>query len=318
MLYQLLVFPARLALRFYCRRIVINKPSILHEKGPLLIAANHPNSFLDAIILASLFKYPVYSLARGDAFLNKFVNRLLRALHMLPVYRVSEGVENLEHNYTTFEAVQHLFEKNKVVLIFSEGLCINEWHLRPLKKGTARLAMTAWSQSIPLRVLPCGINYSNFRHFGKMVIINFGDLITADDIPEDITGGKRLLKFNELLEKELTPLVYEIEKEDKKLRDKLFFTGNSTIKQILIALPAAIGYLLHKPFYFIAQMILHHRTDNHYDSIMVGILFLFYPWYLLLLTLILFFITSSPLSFLLLILMPLTALCLLHFRKVMW
>ena len=68
----------------------------LNEKGPLLIAANHPNSFLDAIIVSTLFKRPVYSLARGDAFAGKFFTTILTSLNMLPVYRISEGPENLE------------------------------------------------------------------------------------------------------------------------------------------------------------------------------------------------------------------------------
>ena len=82
---------------------------MLRKQGPLLIAANHPNSFLDAIILTSLFKNPVYSLARGDAFAGKIITKILTSLNMLPVYRVSEGVENLEHNYTTFKACQDIF-----------------------------------------------------------------------------------------------------------------------------------------------------------------------------------------------------------------
>jgi 1-acyl-sn-glycerol-3-phosphate acyltransferase len=151
---------------------------MLRQQGPLLIAANHPNSFLDAIILSSLFKQPIYSLARGDAFTNKLVTRILTSLNMLPVYRVSEGVENLEHNYTTFDACQKLLSDNKIILIFSEGRCINEWRLRPLKKGTARLALTAWMHNVPLRVLPLGINYSSFRKFGKIIILNFGSFIT--------------------------------------------------------------------------------------------------------------------------------------------
>ena len=57
--------------------------------------------------------------------------------------------------------------------IFSEGKCINEWHLRPLKKGTARLAISSWEENIPLEVLPVGINYSSFRRFGKNVYYQF-------------------------------------------------------------------------------------------------------------------------------------------------
>ena len=81
-------------------------------EGPLLIAANHPNSFLDAIIIATLFDKPVYSLARGDAFKKPLYARLLRKLNMHPVYRTSEGVENMEHNYSTFDACKVIFKKN--------------------------------------------------------------------------------------------------------------------------------------------------------------------------------------------------------------
>jgi len=176
---------------------------MLQCKGPILIASNHPNSFLDAIIMAILFKSPIHSLARGDAFNGKIITKILASLNMLPVYRVSEGVENLENNYTTFDACQNIFESGGIVLIFSEGRCINEWHLRPLKKGTARLALTAWSQNIPLRVLPLGINYSGFRTFGKILNLNFGNFITAKDLNAENTSGKAVNEFNEKLHQQL-------------------------------------------------------------------------------------------------------------------
>jgi 1-acyl-sn-glycerol-3-phosphate acyltransferase len=103
---------------------------MLSAQGPLLIASNHPNSFLDAIIVATLFKKPVYSLARGDSFKNKFYASLLRSLNMFPVYRISEGAENLEQNYETFEKCKDIFKEEGIVLIFSEGRCVNEWKLR--------------------------------------------------------------------------------------------------------------------------------------------------------------------------------------------
>ena len=142
--------------------------------GPLLLAANHPNSFLDAVILDILFKKPIWSLARGDVFKKPFYIKLLTKLKILPVYRTSEGVENLEANYQTFDSCKEIFQQNGIVLMFSEGKCINEWHLRPLKKGTARLATTSWQEGIDVKVLPVGINYSSFRKFGKNIFLNFG------------------------------------------------------------------------------------------------------------------------------------------------
>jgi 1-acyl-sn-glycerol-3-phosphate acyltransferase len=289
---------------------------MLLEDGPLLIAANHPNSFLDAIILSSLFKKPIHSLARGDAFSGKFFTKILTSLNMLPVYRVSEGVENLEQNYTTFEACEQLFKESKIVLIFTEGLCKNEWHLRRFKKGTARLALTAWSDEIPLKILPLGFNYSSFRKFGKVVRLNFGDFIKRSDITSDLTSGKALIEINDLIRAQLEDLVYEIEPYDVERRKEIFKSDEPWYINATIFLPAVLGFILHAPFYYAVHFIIKDRSKDHYDSVMVGIFFLFYPFYILLLSLILFLITHNPASFLLFILMPITALCLLHVKKV--
>ncbi len=315
MLYKILLLPARLAIYFYCRKIVINNKAILDEKGPLLIAANHPNSFLDAIIVSSLFKKPIYSLARGDAFSNKLVTKILTSLNMLPVYRVSEGVENLENNYITFDACQQLFRENKIVLIFSEGKCINEWHLRPLKKGSARLALTAWMHNTPLRVLPLGINYNSFRRFGKIMVLNFGNFISKSDMYEEFTSGKAINEFNDLLQEQLESLVYEISPNDANKLKSIFNVSQSNFKKILLFLPAAIGFIVHAPLYYAIHFIIKDRAKDHYDSIMVGILFLFYPLFVILLTLVLFLVIKSWYALSLLILLPFTAWSYLQLKR---
>src|SRR5687768_1008055 len=133
----------------FCRRVIISKPEMLTQKGPLLLACNHPNSFLDAIILDMLFEQPVWSLTRGDVFKKPLYARILSSLKMLPVYRNSEGAENLSTNYQTFNTCQRIFREKGIIIMFSEGKCINEWHLRKLKKGTARLAIKSWKEGIP-------------------------------------------------------------------------------------------------------------------------------------------------------------------------
>jgi len=288
---------------------------MLRERGPLLIAANHPNSFLDAIILATLFKRPVYSLARGDAFKGKIITKILRSFNMLPVYRISEGAENLDSNYFTFDACQDIFRKGGIVLIFSEGRCINEWHLRPIKKGTARLALSAWHQAIPLKILPLGINYSNFRMFGKTIVLNFGAIITKTDIPVLHPGGKAVNEFNGNLQQQLQSLVFEIKKNDKETLKKYFYIHQSFFKKLILSVPALFGYLIHFPLYYLIDISIKNRAGDHYDSIMTGILFFVYPLYVLTITLGTLLITHNPLSFFLLIAIPFTALCLLHFKK---
>ena len=197
----------------FCRKIIINHPEKLKMDGPLLLAVNHPNSFLDAIILDILFKKPIWSLARGDVFKKPFYIKLLTKLKILPVYRTSEGVENLDTNYKTFDACKEIFKSKGIVLMFSEGKCINEWHLRPLKKGTARLAISTWQEGIDVKVLPVGINYNSFRKIGKNVFLNFGTVISKEEILANDTDGKRNLAFNDKLKQELEQLVFEIHQQ---------------------------------------------------------------------------------------------------------
>lgn len=318
MLYNFLKIPAKLALYFYCRKIIINKKELLQSDGPLLIAANHPSSFLDAAILATLFKHSIYSLARGDAFVNNFYKRLLFSLKMLPVYRISEGAENLEHNYTTFSACIDIFKKNGIVLIFSEGLCKNEWHLRSLKKGTARLAISAWQQGIPLKVLPLGINYSSFRIFGKNVILNFGEIITDPDSYQDeknLPDGKAVIDFNLKLQQQLKNLVIEAEPSDKEKIKKIFFIQQPLIKKILFFIPAIAGLILHAPLYYPVILSIKNRANDHYDSIVVGLLFILYPIYLLVITIIVYFISGSLWALLLLLIIPFSAWSLLQLKR---
>lgn len=254
----------------------------MHEKGPLLIAANHPNSFLDAILLCSIFRQPVYSLARGDAFGKTFYARLLRSLNMLPVYRLSEGAENIGHNYKTFEDCIEIFKQGGIVLIFSEGRCINEWDLRPLKKGTARLSLDAWQQDIPLRIIPAGINYSSFTLFGKNIQLNFGEMITEKNIDLSLPEGNKIQQFNSLLKTQLDELVIKIKPADKNIVREKLGIKTPVLKKILLFIPALIGCIIHAPLYLPIRKFSFKKFGkiDHYDSVVVGMLFIFYPFYI--------------------------------------
>ncbi len=314
MLYHFLKWLSKLALLIWGRHIVINQPALLKEKGPLLLASNHPNSFLDSIILDTLFEQPVWSLARGDAFKKPVYANLLAALKILPVYRSSEGVENLSENYKTFEECITIFKKNGVVSIFSEGKCVNEWHLRPLKKGTARLAIKAWEENIPLKVLPVGINYSSFRRFGKNVFLNFGPVISKEDIDLTEADGLQHQAFNKKLQSELAKLVMEIPKEADK---KVLIVKSSLFKKILLAIPAAIGYLVHLPLYLPTKKFIWKRThdNDHFDSVIMTLLLVTYPLYLAVIVLTLWLITSCWWVFLLLAVLPFTVWSYVHLKK---
>jgi 1-acyl-sn-glycerol-3-phosphate acyltransferase len=284
-----------LAISIFCRKIDVNTKKYYSHKGPLLIASNHPNSFLDAIIFCILFNRPVYSLARGDVFKNKWIGKILFHLNILPVYRISEGAENLNVNYDTFAKCREIFKKNGIVLIFSEGLCINEWKLRALKKGTARLAFSSWDEDIDVTVLPAGINYQSFSSFGKNIQLNFGNPITKNNFLTSTTDGKNINGFNEILKTELQSLVVEKDRKDLTGIRNHFEINQHAAKKIILHLPAITGKWIHAPLYLpVKKLALKYFGHNdHYDSVMVGALLLTYPIYLTIIACIFYSLTAS-------------------------
>ena len=317
MLYSIVKIIARLALPIYCRNLTINNKEILKKKGPLLLSANHPNSFLDAIILCTLFDGKVYSLARGDAFKNKTAAKLLSAFNMFPVYRVSEGVENMDENYKTFDLCKNIFKQNGIVLIFSEGRCINEWRLRPLKKGTARLAISSWQDGIDLQVLPVAINYSSFKRFGKNINLFFGNTISKEDIDYTDTHGNAIKQFNENLKQQLSKGVFEIKKNDQDAIHKAFYVPQPVIKKILLFIPALVGFVVHAPLYYTTKWLGNYliQEDGHDDSIRVAFLFILYPLFCIMVSLGLYLLTLQPVYFVSLIVLPFTAWAYVQLKK---
>lgn len=288
--YSILKIYARLAIKLYCRKVTISNRRVLDTKGPLLLSLNHPNSFLDAVIIATLFKYPVYSLARGDVFNGKFIRFALRMLNIMPVYRITEGAENIGHNYKTFDACKEIFKQNGNVLIFCEGYCVNEWHLRPLKKGPARLVTQAWENNIPLQILPVGINYDSFARFGKNIILNTGELISKNSFSLFESQGKNIAQVTEALTLQMQQLVLEIEPDDIDTRKKIFSVHQSAVKKILLCIPAFIGLVIHFPLYFLVKQYVKRSNIHsaHFDSMIVGLLLIAYPFYKILFAIIAF------------------------------
>ena len=272
MIYTLIKLPIRLALKIFCVDIFLVNPHRRFEKGPLLLVANHPNSFLDAIIIASQFSQPVYFLARGDAFRKPWHRFFLSLLHMVPIYRLSEGRENLHLNEYAFQKSQTLLAEGKIVLLFIEGICLNTHELQPFKKGAARIALTAVGQNLSLRIMPVTIAYNSFTQTGKSVRIYFGSPVLAEQLLPYNQEAQNFLYFNEQIFDQINGNIQ-------------IPTTQELQKNILFIMLSVLGIFLHRPFYTLLKKFVRSRTDKtvFYDSVLFGMLLLLYPVYLLML-----------------------------------
>jgi len=194
----------RFWLRIHFRRIFISNETAIPEKGPVLLACNHPNSFLDAVAIALLIKRPIHFLARSDVFRKPAARWILTKLHLIPIYRLQEGIDNIEKNKDTFRICSEILAQGKVLLIFSEGNCVLEKRLRALKKGSARIAFGAEDYSnwnLNIRIIPIGINYVQPTQFRTELMVSFGNGFSSNEWKTTWGGdpSKAIREFNERL-----------------------------------------------------------------------------------------------------------------------
>ena len=183
MLYRIVRPIAAVALSVFYRKIYLTNTGRIPQDKPVILAANHPTAFLEPCILACFLDRPLYFLVRGDLFKQDFYAGLLRSLHMLPVYRLKDGgYGKLKDNYSTFEACHNALAARKTIMILAEGRTIQEKRLRPLQKGTARIALGALDVHPDMEevyIVPVGVNFTYADQARSEVLIDFGEPILA-------------------------------------------------------------------------------------------------------------------------------------------
>lgn len=306
MFYSFVKIWVRLALRIFCTNTTVTGRESLAITGPVLLVANHPNSFLDAIVIGAQFDRPVHFLARGDVFHKPWHNTLLRMLNMIPVYRLREGKENLHLNERAFQRSKEVLEGGGIVLIFIEGICLNTHQLQPFKKGAARIAWE--NRHLPgFSVLPMGIAFDHFHRFGKEVNLHFGKPLLPQNLLLFEDEARSLISFNKILYNEIKQRIELPPITHLMLAEKISYA--------CIALPACC---IHAPLYYPVKKLVQQKTRGtvFYDSVLFGVLLFVYPLYLLLLCYLLLLMTV-PLSLagLFVLLFPFSARIAVRWRK---
>ncbi len=316
-IYPLLKILVRFGFKFYYRKTIVSYLQQIPKTGPVLLVANHPSSFMDALLIAVFAQRPMHFLARGDAFNNRFLAAAFRSFNMLPVYRISEGKENLNKNFETFDAVHEALTKNEMVLIFGEGISENNWDLRKQKKGAARIILRAWKSDTPAKnttIVPVGLTYEHFKGAGKSVLVNYGKTLHQTDFNTQTNAADFVQLFNNRMVQELQQLAYINTRLIPNTKEHSHFinawqNAESNPRNILNALKQEHWLTLSPntpklfsaklpllfwlwPHYRAMQIITQKATNGNifYDSVLFGLTLLLAPFYITTLWLLLQFL----------------------------
>jgi glycerol-3-phosphate O-acyltransferase/dihydroxyacetone phosphate acyltransferase len=181
------IFIGEITLKLFFRKIHIHGLDNIPDNKPVILASNHANAFMDALVIKATVTRPVYSLVRSDVFNTPFKLWLLSKMNMMPIYRMQEGTDQLHKNEEVFRKCYRMLGENKCLVIFAEGNCVQERRLRRLKKGTARIAFGAEVDTkfgMDLQVICVGLSYDRPTRFRSEVHIRFSKPIEVQPYKE--------------------------------------------------------------------------------------------------------------------------------------
>ncbi|MBR9861630.1 hypothetical protein GYB22_12975 [bacterium] len=224
-LYYFLKFTLGIPFRVISKQAYLDGLEHIPKGKPVLFACNHPDSFLDGVVLEYFLRRKVYTMVRGDMFKKPVANNLLRSMRLLPIFRARDAKASVarEGNNSTYDECFSLFQKNEAILIFSEGISYPEKKVRRFKNGTAAMALEMFKRGngeLDLHIVPCGLNYSRFDCKRGRIHLSFAPAIKVADLGIDLAADNRTLipELTSRLQDEVTARVV-VSSEDEELSD---------------------------------------------------------------------------------------------------
>ncbi|PRD48147.1 1-acyl-sn-glycerol-3-phosphate acyltransferase [Sphingobacterium haloxyli] len=274
MFYSVLRLFIRLGLRWYAPGLKAKDLELATYSYPTIILANHPNSFLDALVIAAYAPVKMCFLARGDIFKHPVANVVLRLLYMLPVYKRNDDEDFAVKNDFTFDECMRRLAAGQHVLIFPEGRSRNLWELQPfMNGGLTSLLERSYKAELPLQIQIYTLNYNSFRHVPKVVeLVALPPLDTTDYI-----SGYQVLAAD------------IIRDGRNNLRDAMCVEPLTAENNVggynrFLHISAKIGYYTQFWFYRVWRDYVKKKTEGtiFYDSLLFSVLLFSYPLFVLL------------------------------------
>lgn len=196
----------------YFKKISVEGKKNYDTKGATLLAVNHPNSFIDPLLIGSVLFGSLHYLAAaeymGKGFKKWFMQNIF---HMVPVYR--PGVyDTIKGNQNMFKACHKLMSNGKTLLVHPEGVSVKQLKIQPCKTGLARIALGTKGAypKLPLKIIPIGLNFTDHHRPLGDVHIKVNPAFYVDSY-ENSTDGVKLLTNR--IEEEMKKTVLHIEEE---------------------------------------------------------------------------------------------------------
>lgn len=219
--YDIINTLARWALNGYYSRIVITNPQEVPPTGPVIVAANHWNMTIDPAMLSTRMPHGrrLHYWAKNTLFKNPIINFVLLDAGNIPVDRTTRN------NQLLFKGTFDVLKLGECVALFPEGTSYTQPKIMQVKDGIAWTALeyaknlrltgselsgsmgTANGETMAtgavedVKVIVCGLNYTDKTAYRASVQVEYSPAITLDQAIVDrfMTPGQEKFAVKELI-----------------------------------------------------------------------------------------------------------------------
>ena len=225
MLYPLLQAISATALRWFYSRVDADGVDRIPESGPAILAVNHPNAMVDAMVVALVCPRRIVFTGKATLFTNPLMRALLGSVGVVPLIRSKDVAElgasgDASRNVSAFDALTAALQRGRLTMIFPEGITGDHPQLAPLRTGAARIALRARDAGVTrLSIVPVGLTFERKDAPSTRVFVQVGEPIAVDALPRgDAEAEARALTTE--IEARLRAVTLNFESVDAAARDR--------------------------------------------------------------------------------------------------
>ena len=184
---------------------------------PVVVVSNHQNCLNDPLcVCLQLTDRRMNFIARANVFKNPIFNKALRAMGLLPAYRMShEGLGAVSKNQETFDDAGAALNDGETLMLFPEADHQDKRWLGTFKLGYLRIAFAAAEKNDfkqDIIILPSCNHYSNYFHARTDMLIRFSKPISLQPYYERYKEAPRetMVEINKIVRAAIQEMMLHI------------------------------------------------------------------------------------------------------------
>jgi 1-acyl-sn-glycerol-3-phosphate acyltransferase len=170
---------AILAVRLVYRSVEVRQQPGETTSGPQLTVSNHFGGFADALILAyALDRVPRF-IARDVIWRIPIAKQIMEFARAIPTHKPED--KGPAGNDQMFGSTYEALGEGDLIMIFPEGITVDDPSMARIKTGAARIALGARASGVEgIQIVPSGIHYDDKASLRSKVWVNVGSALDLD------------------------------------------------------------------------------------------------------------------------------------------